>query len=215
MKTRRKTKGTEERQRLHRNMAPRPEDSPVSTPRTRSPVKGVRTGGVSCAGPDALSMLNMLAEVASVTLHTDPSVTDSNPTYKAKASSAASRKPSDYELLTLEHVAGMTDNLLVKLFAEFESNEMWKRFTYTCGMLPAACSKYFQSFGSEHKARAGMKSHLQTHLKSLMEVHKSTGCTSLVWQPRDLTVPFAQSQRSKTMIVPMGLMPGAEFLLSL
>nr|XP_045585527.1 uncharacterized protein LOC123747389 isoform X2 [Procambarus clarkii] len=174
MKTRRKATETEEMLRVDKSMAPRPEESPVSTPRTRSPAKGVRTGGVTCAGPDALSMLNMLAEVASVTLHTDPSVTDTNSIYKSKASSATSRKPSDYELLTLEHVAGMTDNLLVKLFAEFESNEMWKRFTYTCGMLPAACSKYFQSFGSEHKARAGMKSHLQVHLKSLMDVHKST-----------------------------------------
>ncbi|XP_069943113.1 uncharacterized protein [Cherax quadricarinatus] len=152
---------------------PRPEDSPMSTPRTRSPAKGVRTGGTNCAIPEALSMLNMLAEVASVTLHTDPSVTETNPC-KSKASNATSRKPSDYELLTLEHVSGMTDNLLVKLFSEFESNEMWKRFTYTCGMLPAACSKYFQSFGSEHKARSGMKSHLQAHLKSLLEVHKST-----------------------------------------
>ena len=67
----------------------------------------------------------------------------------------------------------MTDNLLVKLFTEFESNEMWKRFTYTCRMLPAACSKYFQSFGSEHKARAGMKAHLQSHLRNLLEVHAS------------------------------------------
>lgn len=90
-----------------------------------------------------------------------------------QASNTASRRPSDYDLLTLDHVSGMTDNLLLKLFAEFESNEMWKRFTYTCGMLPAACSKFFQSFGSEHKARSGMKSHLQAHLKSLLEVHKS------------------------------------------
>ncbi|XP_071521951.1 uncharacterized protein [Panulirus ornatus] len=173
MKTRRKNNETEDKQAEDRSMAPRPEDSPVSPHRMRSPVKGVRTGGVSCAGPEALSMLNMLAEVASVTLHTDPSVTDTSPASRSKASNAASRKPSDYDLLTLEHVAGMTDNLLVKLFAEFESNEMWRRFTYTCGMLPAACSKYFQSFGSEHKARAGMKSHLQAHLKSLMEIHKS------------------------------------------
>lgn len=65
-------------------MSPRPEDSPISSPRTRSPAKGVRTGGVSCAGPDALSMLNMLAEVASVTLHTDPSVTDTAQTCRVK-----------------------------------------------------------------------------------------------------------------------------------
>lgn len=90
-----------------------------------------------------------------------------------QGSNTTSRRPSDYDLLTLDHVAGMTDNLLLKLFAEFESNEMWKRFTYTCGMLPAACSQFFQSFGSEHKARSGMKAHLQAHLKSLLEVHKS------------------------------------------
>lgn len=90
-----------------------------------------------------------------------------------QASSTTSRRPSDYDLLTLDQVSGMTDYLLLKLFAECESNEMWKRFTYTCGMLPAACSKFFQSFGSEHKARSGMKTHLQAHLKSLLEVHKS------------------------------------------
>ncbi|XP_050709912.1 uncharacterized protein LOC126994653 isoform X2 [Eriocheir sinensis] len=156
-----------------KSMSPLREDSPVSSPRTRSPAKGVRTGGVSCAGPDALSMLNMLAEVASVTLHTDPSVTDTAQTCRVKASSTTSRRPSDYDLLTLDQVSGMTDYLLLKLFAECESNEMWKRFTYTCGMLPAACSKFFQSFGSEHKARSGMKTHLQAHLKSLLEVHKS------------------------------------------
>ena len=67
-----------------KTMSPRPEDSPLSSPRTRSPAKGVRTGGVSCAGPDALSMLNMLAEVASVTLHTDPSVTDTTQACRVK-----------------------------------------------------------------------------------------------------------------------------------
>lgn len=69
-------------------MAPLPEGSPVSTPRTRSPVKGVRTGGVTCSGPDALSMLSMLAEVASVTLHTDPSVTDTAVAAKTKVGSS-------------------------------------------------------------------------------------------------------------------------------
>ncbi|XP_068243517.1 uncharacterized protein [Palaemon carinicauda] len=154
-------------------MVPRPEDSPVSSPRTRSPVKGARTGATNCAAPNSMSLLTMLAEVASVTLHTDPSVTDTNTNQRSKASPPGSRKPSDCEILTLDQVAGMTDNLLVKLFAEFESNEMWKRFTYTCRMLPAACSKCFQSFGSEHKARADMKAHLQNHLKNLLEVHTS------------------------------------------
>ncbi|XP_064086373.1 uncharacterized protein LOC135201406 isoform X2 [Macrobrachium nipponense] len=154
-------------------MAPRPEDSPVSSPRTRSPVKGARAGGTSCAASNSMSMLTMLAEVASVTLHTDPSVTDTNTNHKSKASPPGSRKPSDCEILTLNQVAGMTDNLLVKLFAEFESNEMWKRFTYSCRMLPAACSKCFQSFGSEHKARTDMKAHLQSHLKNLLGVHTS------------------------------------------
>ncbi|KAK4313418.1 hypothetical protein Pmani_015229 [Petrolisthes manimaculis] len=177
MKTRRRNNDTDLN--LQTNMSPRPEKSPLSSPRTRSPVKGVRTGGTMCATPDALSMLNMLAEVASVTLHTDPAVTNTS-SNKVKASSSSSssnsgsKKPSEYELLTLEQVMGMTDNLLLKLFAEFHSNEMWRRFTYTCGMLPAVCSKYFQSFGSEHKARAGMKTHLQTHIKSLVNVHKST-----------------------------------------
>ncbi|XP_047486059.1 uncharacterized protein LOC125037099 isoform X1 [Penaeus chinensis] len=173
MKTRRKTHEADPKRRGDRNMAPRPEGSPVSTPRTRSPVKGVRTGGVTCSGPDALSMLSMLAEVASVTLHTDPSVTDTAVAAKTKASNSGNRKPSEYEVLTLEQVSNMTDNLLVKLFSDFESNEMWRRFTYTCRMLPAACSQFFQSFGSEHKARAGMKAHLLSHLKSLLEVHNS------------------------------------------
>ncbi|ROT77132.1 putative zinc finger protein [Penaeus vannamei] len=173
MKTRRKTHEVDPKRKGDRNMAPRPEGSPVSTPRTRSPVKGVRTGGVTCSGPDALSMLSMLAEVASVTLHTDPSVTDTAVAAKTKASNSGNRKPSEYEVLTLEQVSNMTDNLLVKLFSDFESNEMWRRFTYTCRMLPAACSQFFQSFGSEHKARAGMKAHLLSHLKSLLDVHTS------------------------------------------
>ncbi|XP_064086377.1 uncharacterized protein LOC135201406 isoform X4 [Macrobrachium nipponense] len=173
MKTRRKYNETDGRQRGDNKMAPRPEDSPVSSPRTRSPVKGARAGGTSCAASNSMSMLTMLAEVASVTLHTDPSVTDTNTNHKSKASPPGSRKPSDCEILTLNQVAGMTDNLLVKLFAEFESNEMWKRFTYSCRMLPAACSKCFQSFGSEHKARTDMKAHLQSHLKNLLGVHTS------------------------------------------
>lgn len=90
-----------------------------------------------------------------------------------QASNSGNRKPSEYEVLTLEQVSNMTDNLLVKLFSDFESNEMWRRFTYTCRMLPAACSQFFQSFGSEHKARAGMKAHLLSHLKSLLDVHTS------------------------------------------
>lgn len=114
-----------------------------------------------------------------------------------QASNTTSRRPSDYDLLTLDHVSSMTENLLLKLFAEFESNEMWKRFTYTCGMLPAACSKYFQSFGSEHKARSGMKAHLQTHLKSLLEVHKSKSMMPVVFTLMNVCFIYANQERCK------------------
>ncbi|KAK7070507.1 hypothetical protein SK128_006354 [Halocaridina rubra] len=238
MKTRRKYNETGEEKTEENITEHRPENSSLSSPRTHSPNKSAHMGIATCAPPDSMSLLNMLAEVASVTLHTDPSVTDGNfiePTkvsivrdgnfdqatkvpimpdanfsQRAKEPSLTepelsqrpeypivsdqvsidlpqmettflqkskvnpvSRKPSECEVLTLDQIAGMTDNLLVKLFAEFESNEMWKRFTYTCRMLPAACNKYFQSFGSEHKARTGMKMHLHGHLKNLLEINSS------------------------------------------
>jgi hypothetical protein len=69
--------------------------------------------------------------------------------------------------MDLEHLRSLTANHLLKLFSEFDGDEIRRIFTFTCSMEPDRCREQFSSFGSEGKARQQMKSHLLEHVHLL------------------------------------------------
>ncbi|XP_069695781.1 uncharacterized protein [Periplaneta americana] len=127
------------------------------------------------------ALLDMLAEVASQTLHSDPSVKMSpvkRPTMKTsdigchlsskkKQRVTCRSRSGDGDTMDLEYLRSLTANHLLKLFSEFDGDEIRRIFTFTCFMEPDQCHKQFSSFGSEGKARQQMKSHLLEHVHQL------------------------------------------------
>ncbi|CAG2058137.1 unnamed protein product, partial [Timema podura] len=120
------------------------------------------------------ALLNMLAEVASQKLHSDPivtsTVTDQSrdycdaPTFN-RARKISPRGKSLNGSISSKDLHSLSSNKLLKLFAEFDGNEMKRTFTYTCSIEPEHCRQSYSSFGSESKARQQMKGHLQTHVQ--------------------------------------------------
>nr|CAD7405857.1 unnamed protein product [Timema poppensis] len=120
------------------------------------------------------ALLNMLAEVASQKLHSDPivasTVTDQSrdycdaPTFN-RARKISPRGKSLNGSINSKDLHSLSSNKLLKLFAEFDGNEMKRTFTYTCSIEPEHCRQSYSSFGSESKARQQMKGHLQTHVQ--------------------------------------------------
>ncbi|KAJ8880617.1 hypothetical protein PR048_017087 [Dryococelus australis] len=119
------------------------------------------------------ALLDMLAEVASQKLHSDPAV------QSATIRQSPSRLPNKSKRLlccgkaanstsvTLGELQNMSPNHLLKLFADFDGDEMKRTFIYTCRIDTVNCYKQFSSFGSENKAREQMKNHLQSHVSQL------------------------------------------------
>ncbi|PNF34904.1 hypothetical protein B7P43_G01412 [Cryptotermes secundus] len=129
-----------------------------------------------CSG----ALLDMLAEVASQTLHSDPSVKLSPIKRQAKRAAdlschlsnkkkrmACRSRSGEGNTMDLEHLRSLTANHLLKLFSEFDGDEIRRIFTFTCFMEPEQCRQQFSSFGSEGKARQQMKSHLLEHVHQL------------------------------------------------
>lgn len=71
--------------------------------------------------------------------------------------------------MDLDYIRTLTGNHLIKLFSEFDGDEMKKMFTFKCFLEPEHCHEYFSSFGSEGKARQQMKAHLLEHIQRLEE----------------------------------------------
>ena len=76
-------------------------------------------------------------------------------------------RSGDGNTMDLEHIRSLTANHLLKLFSEFDGDEIRRIFTFTCFMEPEQCRQQFSSFGSEGKARQQMKSHLLEHVHQL------------------------------------------------
>ncbi|PSN30651.1 hypothetical protein C0J52_23463 [Blattella germanica] len=140
-------------------------------------------GRKNCSG----ALLDMLAEVASQTLHSDPSVkspvkrpamrgSEISPHLSNKKKRATCRgRSGEGEVMDLDQLRSLNANHLVKLFSEFDGDEIRRTFTYTCFIEPEQCHQQFSSFGSEGKARQQMKSHLLEHVHQL-EVKAERGC---------------------------------------
>lgn len=126
------------------------------------------------------ALLELLAEVASQKLRSDPSVKCTNTveprisprniiqkgkTYIKKK--RTSHRGRNHGVVDLEYVQALTANQLIKTFSEFDGDEMKRMFTYKCTFDPQHCNKHFASFGSEGKARQHLKVHLLEHVKKL------------------------------------------------
>jgi len=116
--------------------------------------------------------LEVLAEVASQTLHSEKKHINSMLTLQFKPKTASiKRKESCF---TVSQLASMPVSHLVKQFANFSSNELKKQYSYECALVPG-CHQTYTSFASEEKARVCIKNHLEEHLEHL-KANKET-CT--------------------------------------
>ncbi|CAN7995476.1 unnamed protein product [Ixodes hexagonus] len=109
----------------------------------------------------SVPLLDMLAEVASATLKSDPNLHKDPPQKVRKANLQA-------DALTLDQIRILSDRMLLDMFSELTSNEMRRTFSYRCYLMPSTCAETFSSFGNENRARLQMKAHLLAHIAKLL-----------------------------------------------
>lgn len=118
-------------------------------------------GTIGRDSPSAL--LDMLAEVASQTLHSEEKRINLMLTSQNKSKISIKRKESCF---TVSQLSSMSVSHLVKQFTIFTSDELKRQYSYTCALLPG-CQQKYTSFASEEKARVSIKNHLEEHLEYL------------------------------------------------
>ncbi|XP_012233055.2 uncharacterized protein [Linepithema humile] len=111
------------------------------------------------------ALLEVLAEVASQTLHSEKKRINSLLTLQCKSAKVASVKRKE-SCFTVSQLLSMPVSHLVKQFTIFTSDELKKQYSYTCALVPD-CQKKYTSFASEEKARVSIKNHLEEHLEYL------------------------------------------------
>ncbi|KAM7299424.1 myoneurin [Ixodes scapularis] len=116
----------------------------------------------------SVPLLDMLAEVASATLKSDPNLHKDPPQKLRKATLQA-------DALTLDQIRILSDRMLLDMFSELTSNEMRRTFSYRCYLMPSACAETFSSFGNENRARLQMKAHLLAHIAKLLTEANAPG----------------------------------------
>lgn len=103
-------------------------------------------------------LLNMLAEVASATLHNDSLARKTrNPRGRPRKQVTEGRpepepETTDANKLSLAQLQLLTEKQLVDLFSLMDSDEIRRTFSYSCHLLQR-CQFTSSSFGSEMKAR--------------------------------------------------------------
>ncbi|XP_011154421.1 uncharacterized protein LOC105192174 isoform X2 [Harpegnathos saltator] len=114
------------------------------------------------------ALLDMLAEVASQTLHSEKkrinSLLASNVNHECQCkpkTTSMKRKESHF---TVPQLLSMPVSHLVKQFTIFTSDELKRLYSYTCALVPG-CQQKYTSFASEVKARTSIKNHLEEHLE--------------------------------------------------
>ncbi|EFX89241.1 hypothetical protein DAPPUDRAFT_232930 [Daphnia pulex] len=118
-------------------------------------------------------LLNMLAEVASATLHNDSLARKTrNPRGRPRKQVTEGRpepeqETTDANKLSLAQLQLLTEKQLVDLFSLMDSDEIRRTFSYSCHLLQR-CQYTASSFGSEMKARQEMQKHLSEHVRDLM-----------------------------------------------
>lgn len=108
------------------------------------------------------ALLDMLAEVASQTLHSEKKLELDTKPVKQKETKRKSQQVS----FSINQLLTMPATQLVKLFTVFSSDELKRQYTYACALVPG-CGQNYTSFASEGRARMSIKSHLAEHLEFL------------------------------------------------
>nr|XP_015910348.2 uncharacterized protein LOC107441553 [Parasteatoda tepidariorum] len=93
---------------------------------------------------------------------------------------------------------------LVEKFSEPTSDEIKRRYSYKCMILPDECDTVYESYGSEKKACDSMRHHLQLHLQDL-EDRISSGQWPPKTDEKKVLRPPKGSKRSLKYEHPLGI----------
>lgn len=105
-------------------------------------------------------LLDMLAEVASQTLHSEKNQNEKLPRTKKCDPVKKEIHETSY---SLEQLLTMPAIQLLKQFTIFHSDELKRQYSYTCALVPD-CGQKYTSFASEIRARMSIKLHMTEHL---------------------------------------------------
>lgn len=112
------------------------------------------------------ALLDMLAEVASQTLHSEKKHSKSLLTSQCKSKTDCTKRKSQESSFNVSQLLSMPASQLVKQFSIFTSDELKRQYSYTCALI-IGCGQKYTSFASEGKARMSIKAHLAEHLEYL------------------------------------------------
>ncbi|KAG8198801.1 hypothetical protein JTE90_007105 [Oedothorax gibbosus] len=82
-----------------------------------------------------------------------------------EAKKASRKRHASSEPLSFKEIRALSAKSLVERYAKFTSDEMSKKYSYQCRLLPFKCYETYKSYGNEKKALEKMKLHLKSHLK--------------------------------------------------
>ncbi|OXU17746.1 hypothetical protein TSAR_006670 [Trichomalopsis sarcophagae] len=148
------------------------------------------------------ALLDMLAEVASQTLHSEKKLSELEMDVKpvvAKPPKEPKRK-SQQVTFNVGQLLTMPATQLVKLFSVFSSDELKRQYSYSCALIPG-CDQNYTSFASEGRARMSIKSHLAEHLeflKSNAESYASFTATAVKYAKPKSTVQNKKAKIQQT-----------------
>ncbi|XP_054717330.1 zinc finger protein 732-like [Uloborus diversus] len=118
--------------------------------------------------------LDVLAAVASQTLRNE--ITPSPGREKISTENKKWFKKSlSSDHFTLDEVRALPTKSLVLKFSEMKSDELTKKYSYKCMLIPEKCTVVYKSFGNEKKAFDKIKDHLLHHVAHLMTESESKG----------------------------------------
>ncbi|XP_015431283.1 PREDICTED: uncharacterized protein LOC107187654 [Dufourea novaeangliae] len=121
------------------------------------------------------ALLDMLAEVASQTLHSEKKRSKSLLTTQCKSKPDHTKRKPQEICFTVPQLLSMSSSQLVKQFSIFTSDELKRQYSYTCALI-VGCGQKYTSFASEGRARISIKEHLAEHLEYL-KTNKETYTT--------------------------------------
>lgn len=125
--------------------------------------------------------LDMLAEVASQTLHSEKKHINLLLASQCKSSMKMANIKRKESCFTVPQLLSMPISHLVKQFAIFTSDELKRQYSYTCALTPG-CQQKYTSFASEGKARTSIKNHLEEHLQYFKTNKEACKCILLLSQ---------------------------------
>ncbi|XP_071857457.1 uncharacterized protein [Bombus fervidus] len=112
------------------------------------------------------ALLDMLAEVASQTLHSEKKRSKLSLPSQCKSKTDYVKRKAHELTFNVPQLLSMPASQLVKQFSIFTSDELKRQYSYTCALVIGCVQKY-TSFASEGRARMSIKAHLAEHLEYL------------------------------------------------